>query len=204
MEVASLASFRYDPKRFYGWFRSLAEMIWNAQPNAAHDALASLELAGLVDGIVTQNVDGLHQRAGSINVHELHGHLREAVCVDCFRRYDAAPLIKAYVESGIIPNCTTCGGHLKPEVILFGEQLPHEPLIAATALFDKADTVIIGGSSLEVTPAAELPFRAVERGARLLIFNREPTYLDSRADFVFSGDVAKLFPRVVDEVQIEQ
>ncbi len=204
MEVASLASFRYDPVKFYGWFHSLAEMIWTAEPNAAHAALASLEKDGLLEGIVTQNVDGLHQRAGSVNVSELHGHLRQAVCVDCFERHDTELIFESFVATGIAPNCTSCGGHLKPEVVLYGEQLPHKALATANALFDAADLVIIGGSSLEVTPAAELPFRAVERGSRLVIINREPTYLDSRADVVLTGDIAELLPLIVDEVRLEQ
>jgi NAD-dependent deacetylase len=204
MQVASLASFRYDPEQFYAWFHSLAELIWTAQPNAAHTALASMEEAGLLHAIVTQNVDGLHQRAGSVNVNEIHGHLREAVCADCFKRHDTDPLFESYVTTGVAPICSSCGGHLKPEVVLFGEQLPYEALAAANALFDTTDLVIIGGSSLEVAPAAELPFRAVERGARLVIINQEPTYLDSRADVVLTGDVAELFPMVADEVRLEQ
>ncbi len=204
MEVASLSSFRYDPDKFYGWFHSLAKMIWTAEPNAAHAALASLEKAGLLMGIVTQNVDGLHQRAGSMNVKELHGHLREAVCVDCFQRHDTEPLFESFILTGIPPSCGSCGGHLKPEVVLYGEQLPREAVAAANALFDSTDMVIIGGSSLEVTPAAELPFRALEHEARLVIINREPTYLDTRADVVLSGDVAELHPLIVGEVRLEQ
>ncbi len=204
MEVASLSSFRYDPDKFYSWFHSLAQMIWSAEPNDAHTALVSLEKAGLLEGIVTQNVDGLHQRAGSINVNEIHGHLREAVCVDCLQRHDSESLFETFVATGIPPNCSSCGGHLKPEVVLFGEQLPHEAIAAANALFDSTDMVIIGGSSLEVAPASELPFRALEHSARLVIINREPTYLDSRADVVLTGDVAELLPLIVGEVHLEQ
>ena len=204
IEVASLASFRYDPEKFYRWFHSLATMIWTAQPNAAHLALAQLESAGLVQGIVTQNVDGLHQRAGSKVVCEIHGHLREAVCVECFQRHEAQPLFQIYIDTGSPPHCENCGSHLKPEVVLFGEQLPSEALLTANALFEATDMVIVGGSSLEVTPAAELPYRAVEQGARLVIINKEPTYLDERADVVLSGDLAELFPKVVEEVHLEQ
>ena len=204
MEVASLSSFRYDPEKFYGWFHSLAKTIWTAEPNAAHTALASLEKGGLLEGIVTQNVDGLHQRAGSINVNEIHGHLREAVCVDCLQRHDSEPLFKTFVSTGVAPNCVSCGGHLKPEVVLIGEQLPHEAIAAAHALFDTTDMVIIGGSSLEVAPASELPFRALEHAARMVIINQAPTYLDSRADIVLTGDVAELIPMIVDEVHLEQ
>ena len=204
MEVASLASFRCDPEKIYGWFHFLAEMIRTAQPNAAHAALASLEEDGIVYGIVTQNVDGLHPCAGSQNVYELHGHLRKAICVERIQRHDGGPLFDTFVKTGITPHSESCGGHLKPEVILFGEQLPHAALAAANALFDAADMIIVGGSSLEVTPAAELPYRAVEHWARLLIINREPIYLDARADLVLTGDVAKLFPMVVDEVRLEQ
>ncbi len=204
MEVASLAGFRYDPSKFYSWFHSLAENIWNAEPNPAHTALADFERNGIVHSIVTQNVDGLHQRAGSVNVFELHGHLREAACTECFARYNAEPLFEDYVKTGAIPRCESCRGYLKPEVVLFGEQLPYTALLAANAAFERADLVIVGGSSLEVTPAAELPYRAVDRGARLVIINREPTYLDARADVLLTGDVAELFPMVLDEVYRER
>jgi NAD-dependent deacetylase len=204
MEVASLSSFRYDPDKFYGWFHSLAQMIWTAEPNDAHAALASLEEAGLLEGIVTQNVDGLHQRAGSINVNEIHGHLRAAVCVDCLQRHDSESLFEIFVATGIAPNCDSCSGHLEPEVVLYGEQLPHEAIAAANALFDSTDMVIIGGSSLEVAPASELPFRALERSASLVIINQAPTYLDSRADVVLTGDVAELLPMIVGEVRLDQ
>ena len=203
-EVASLAAFRYDPEKFYAWFHSLAVVIAGAQPNAAHAALASLEGHGVVQGVVTQNVDGLHQRAGSINVCEIHGHLREAVCSQCYARYDSESFFVDYLESGTIPYCQACGGAVKPEAILFGEQLPYEAILAAERLFENADLVIVAGSSLEVLPAAAMPYQAVEKGARLIIINEEPTYLDARADLVFRGDVAELFPILVDEVALEK
>ena len=153
---------------------------------------------------MTQNVDGLHQRAGSINVNEIHGHLRVAVCVDCLQRHDSESFFETFVATGIAPNCALCGGHLKPEVVLFGAQLPHEPIASANAMFDSSDMVIIGGSSLEVAPASELPFRALERSASLVISNQNPTYLDSRADVVLTGDVAELLPVIVGEVHLEQ
>lgn len=203
MEVASLTSFRHDPEKFYGWFHSLALTISAATPNAAHDALAHLEQAGLLDGIVTQNVDGLHQQAGSSNVCEIHGHLRSAVCVQCFTRHSGVGIFASYVETGEAPTCAECAGYLKPEVVLFGEQLPREPLALAERMIDQADMVLVCGSSLEVTPAADLPYRALQNGAKLIIVNQEPTYLDARADVVFAGDVSEFLPMVTEEVLIE-
>lgn len=200
LEVASQSVFRYQPAQFFEWVQPFARQIVEAEPNAAHIALARLEAAGKLAGVVTQNIDDLHGRAGSKTVFEIHGHLREATCVQCFRRYPVERKLAAFAETGEIPRCQECGGILKPEVVLIGEQLPYLVVQEAKALISRADVMLVAGSSLEMTPAAVFPVQALNRGASLIIINREATYLDKRADFIFRQDVATVLPALVQEV----
>ncbi len=198
--VASLASFRYHPERFYEWVQPLVERILRATPNPAHLALAELEKAGYLSGVITQNIDDLHHRAGSQLVYEVHGHLREATCGSCYRTYDSRPFIEHYLLTCEIPTCEHCGSILKPNVVLIGEQLPFSVVQDARAQIDHSDLIIIAGSSLEITPVATFPITPLDKGAGLIIINHEPTYLDRRADFIFREDVASVLPRLVEEV----
>ena len=200
MKVASLIAFRYDPEAFLGWIRPLAERIVQAEPNAAHLALARLEAAGRMTGVVTQNIDDLHRRAGSRCVYEIHGHLRTATCGSCYRQVKTDGLLAEFAQTGNPPRCRVCGGFLKPDVVLFGEQLPEQVIRQAERLLASSDLLLVAGSSLEVTPAALLPQRALEAGARLIIVNQEPTYLDVRADVVFHENVINILPPLADEV----
>ena len=204
MEAASLSAFRQAPEAFYQWFHPLALAIASATPNGAHLALAGLESLGAVCGVVTQNIDGLHQQAGSVRVCELHGLLRQACCMDCFGTVSAEQHLAAYVQTGAAPRCNACGGNLKPAVALFGEQLPYRAVAEAEALCDEADLFMIAGASLELAPASELPLRSLRQGARLVIVNREPTYLDASADVVIRDDVAEIFPLVLSEVLCDE
>jgi len=200
MQVASLSSFRYHPEHFFEWFRPLAIKMLNAEPNPAHVALAKLEKAGILTGVVTQNIDNLHRRAGSLIVYEIHGHMREATCISCFRRDNTPDLLKHFMEEGTLPLCPECGGILKPNVVLFGEQLPHRVVEDARSLLAKSDLILVAGSSLEVTPAALFPIPAINAGAKLIIINHEPTYLDERATLIFRQDVAQILPQITAEV----
>ena len=197
LEVASLNTFRTAPEKFFQWFRPLAGQIFNAQPNAAHLALAELEKSGADVSIVTQNIDGLHQKAGSTKVFELHGTLRTLSCTQCFKQYESSPFIKLYIEDGAIPLCPNCNGILKPDVILFGEQLPQSAWLEAQRATRQADLMLVAGSSLEVLPVAGLPMQAIDRGAHLIIINNTPTYINVRADFVFMDDVATILPEII-------
>ncbi len=199
-EVASLNAFRYHPEKVYGWLRSLALDILTAKPNPAHLGLAQLEYAGYVQKIITQNIDGLHQRAGSTNVLEVHGSLRTLTCINCFLHVSAEAYIQPYVEKGEIPRCKTCNGILKPDAILFGEQLPARTWLQALEASKQCDLIIVIGSSLEVLPVAGLPMRAIENGAQLIIINHMQTYIDIRADVVIHEDAAIIIPKVVKEV----
>jgi NAD-dependent deacetylase len=199
MEVASQTVFRHHPERFYRWIRPLAQGWMSSRPNAAHQALADLEKAGRLQCVVTQNIDDLHQEAGSSRVIQIHGNLQEAVCVGCYRLFSSNPLRRWLRQEMEVPRCEFCGGVLKPNVILFGEQLPQSLLQQAREEFSKASLALVVGSSLEVTPAAMLPLEAVQHGAHLIIVNRIPTYLDPRADVVLREDVAEVLPRLAYE-----
>jgi NAD-dependent deacetylase len=200
MEVASLAAFRYQPEKFFEWVRPLARTILEAEPNAAHVALAELEVAGFLIGVVTQNIDDLHGKAGSKKVLEVHGHWRAATCVNCFDKVSTDPYIHQFIAGEDIPHCERCGGVLKPDAILFGEQLPLEVVTEAKALMNSSDLILVVGSSLEVSPVALFPIPALNAGAKLIIINLEPTYLDERASVVFHSDAADILPLIVAEV----
>lgn len=200
LEIASIWGFRDKPQRFYDWFRSLTRDIVSARPNSAHQALVELEKLGKVFCLITQNIDQLHQRAGSNNVLELHGHLRTLTCLRC-RFHDAAETyLHLFVNTGALPLCPNCGSILKPDVVLFGEPLPESILLAAQEETLRCDLMLVVGSSLEVMPAADLPPLAVRRGARLIIVNLGATPYDHLADVVLNGDVAAVLPALVKQV----
>ncbi|GAB4449690.1 MAG: NAD-dependent protein deacylase Cob2 [Anaerolineales bacterium] len=196
MEVASLSTFRTHPERFFQWFRPLAGQIFNAQPNAAHLALAELERAGMTRAILTQNIDMLHQKAGSRRVIELHGTLQTLSCTNCYRKFESAAHVNRFVAEGSMPLCPHCGGVLKPDVILFGEQLPQSAWFEAQKEARSCDLMVVAGSSLEVLPVAGLPMQAVDRGAHLVVINNSPTYINVRADVVIMDDVASIIPEI--------
>jgi NAD-dependent deacetylase len=195
--VASLFAFQSHPESFYHGMRPLARRLLEARPNPAHDALARLEAAGLLKAVITQNIDGLHQAAGSRRVHEVHGHVREGTCMRCYRVSPSADLIEQFAAQGEVPRCS-CGGVLKPNVILFGEQLSLQVFTAARQDVSACDLMLVAGSSLEVEPVAELPLVALDGGARLIIVNYQPTHLDERADLLIHADVAEILPRMAD------
>ncbi|GJQ52842.1 MAG: NAD-dependent deacetylase [Anaerolineaceae bacterium] len=197
LEVASLNTFRTAPEKFFEWFRPLASQIFNAQPNAAHLALAELEQRDARVAIATQNIDALHQKAGSTNVFELHGSICTLSCTQCFKRYESPSFLQAYIKSGAIPLCPSCNGILKPDVILFGEQLPQAAWNAAQRETRQADLMLVAGSSLEVLPVAGLPMQALDRGVHLVIVNNTPTYINARADVVIMDDVATALPEII-------
>jgi NAD-dependent deacetylase len=200
MEVASLSTFRIAPERFYEWFRPLASQIYNAQPNPAHLSLAELEKTGHIHSIMTQNIDMLHQKAGSQTVIEMHGTMRTLTCTQCYHQVEAALHLDKFVENGKIPCCPKCGNILKPDVILFGEQLPQAAWNKAQREARQCDLMLVVGSSLEVLPVAGLPMQALDRGAHLIIVNNAQTYLNVRADVVILEDAAVIIPAIVEKV----
>lgn len=200
MEVASLHTFRTAPEKFFQWFRPLAGQVYGAKPNVAHLALAKLEKAGKLASIITQNIDMLHQKAGSGSVIETHGSISSLSCTQCYHRVQAEQCVADFIETGRTPHCLKCGGVLKPDVILFGEQLPQSAWSEAQRAARSADLMLVIGSSLEVLPVAGLPMQALDRGAHLVIINNSPTYLNVRADTVILEDVAIAIPAIVERV----
>ncbi|MGD9633852.1 MAG: NAD-dependent deacetylase [Pirellulales bacterium] len=167
-----------------------------AGPNAGHRALAEWETAGRIRGVITQNIDELHQRAGSRNVLELHGTARRAACLDCSARFDIEPLVAKFLADNRVPPCPACGGRLKHATISFGQSLPADVLMSANRWSREADLFLAIGSSLVVTPAADLPRHAKERGARLVIINRDPTPLDRMADATLGGSIGEVLSAI--------
>ncbi len=196
MAVASIFGFRQHPEVFFEWVRPMVETLLSAKPNPAHEALADLEAMGCLKAVITQNIDGLHQRAGSQRVLELHGHVREATCIRCYRVVPSKDFMPGFLHSGQIPRCSYCGGIVKPNVILFGEQLPVSVLSAAWREMRACDVVLVAGSSLEVAPACELPMTAVTHGAQAIVVNYQHTGLDPRARVVIHQDVAVVLPQI--------
>lgn len=191
LEVASLWGFHERPERFYTWFRPLLARSLVATPNPAHRALAQMEQVGWLETVITQNIDSLHQRAGSRQVLELHGHTRTATCLDCGQTIAAEPLLSAILNHRPAPPCPSCGGLLKPDVVLFGEPLSYDMISAAQRVALSCEVLLVIGTSLEVMPAADLPLLARRRGARVIMVNLSPTPLDDQMDVVIRADVAK-------------
>jgi NAD-dependent deacetylase len=192
MEVASIAGFRRDPGRVWEFYARRLAVLADAEPNDGHRALARLEELGLVEAVVTQNVDGLHQRAGSRAVIEVHGSIRGAVCLACGARLG----FERVLELLPLPVCG-CGEVLKPGVVMFGELLPLGALDRSTDLARRARLLLVVGSSLEVHPVAGLPLETVGAGGRLAIVNQGRTALDEHADLVLDGSAGELLRETV-------
>jgi NAD-dependent deacetylase len=197
LEVASLSTFRTAPEKFFHWFQPLASQIFYAQPNPAHIALAEFEQAGYQNIVVTQNIDGLHQKAGSKHVVELHGTLRTLSCTQCYKQFSSEEFLRPFIENGTIPQCLNCNGILKPDVILFGEQLPQSAWHEAQRATQQCDLMLVAGSSLEVLPVAGLPIQALDHCAHLIVINNTSTYVNVRADIVITDNVATIIPEIM-------
>ncbi len=188
--MLSRSFFESHMEEFYDFYR--AKMLYlDAQPNDAHKKLAELERAGKLSAVVTQNIDGLHQKAGSKRVYELHGSVHRNYCLKCRRQYDA----EFIRNSTGIPRCS-CGGVVKPDVVLYEEGLDQATLAGAVEAIARADMLIVGGTSLAVYPAAGLV--DYYRGNRLVLINRSATPLDRGANLVVSGSIG----RVLSQVQV--
>ena len=197
--IASSFSFRLQPQLFYEWARPLAKKLLKAEPNPAHRALAELEEMGLLKTVITQNIDDLHHKAGSKHILELHGSMRQATCLKCRRVVSTQGMMERFLEEGEMPYCS-CGGLLRPNVVLIGEQLPKWVLLEAWGEAERCDLMLVAGSSLEIAPASEVPFVALRCGARAIVVNYQPSPLDSQAEVVIHEDVAEVLPQIVGQV----
>jgi NAD-dependent protein deacetylase/lipoamidase len=182
-EVATVDALRRDPVRVWQFYALRLEVLSQAEPNDGHRALAELEERGWVRAVVTQNIDGLHQRAGSQEVVEVHGSLREAECIGCGVRIPMADAVALLP----LPACTECGEILKPGVVMFGEVLPAAAIERAQQLVAEAELLLVVGSSLEVYPVAALPGETLAAGGALALVNRGGTPWDSRAELVLDA-----------------
>jgi NAD-dependent deacetylase len=186
MEYATIDAFRRDPVKVWEFYALRFELLTTATPNAGHLALVELERRGLVTAIVTQNIDGLHQRAGSRDVVEVHGSIRSAICPECGGRVPLEQVVAALREAPA-PPCPRCGAVLKPGVVMFGELLPPNAIERATKLVRQAGLFLVVGSSLEVHPVAGLPDEAAAAGVAVAILNRGPTPFDHLASVRIDG-----------------
>ena len=183
--ILSHSYFLRYPEKFYAFYRDKMLPV-GAEPNAAHKKLAELEAAGKLKAIVTQNIDGLHQKAGSEKVYELHGTIMKNYCMKCGQFYD----LDYVTASEGVPRCEKCGGMVKPDVVLYEEGLDSETIEKSVNYIANADVLIIGGTSLTVYPAAGLI--DYYRGHKLILINKSVTPMDSRADLVISGPIGEV------------
>ena len=183
--ILSHTFFERNPEEFFRFYRN--KMLFpDAKPNAAHLKLAELERAGKLKAVVTQNIDGLHQAAGSVTVYELHGSVHRNYCMKCHQFYDLDFMMK----SKGVPHCPVCGGIIKPDVVLYEESLDQETIDAAVLAISRADMLIIGGTSLAVYPAAGLI--RYYRGNKLTLINKSPTPYDMEADLVINRPIGEV------------
>jgi NAD-dependent deacetylase len=187
MEVAHIDAWRADPERFWSFYGERFQMLGDKRPNAAHEALVELERQGLLDAVITQNVDRLHRQAGTTQLIELHGSIASSSCLSCRARYTLEEVVALLPG---VPLCD-CGRPLKPDVVLFGEFLAEDALARAGELAAGAGLLLCIGSSLEVYPVGQLPGVTLRHGGALAIVTKGPTPYDARAAVKLGGDVER-------------
>ncbi|MGI6721391.1 MAG: NAD-dependent protein deacylase [Anaerovoracaceae bacterium] len=196
-QMISHGFFMRDTETFFDYYKN--NMVYpDAEPNAAHYALAKLEEMGKLKAVVTQNIDGLHQKAGSRTVYELHGSVLRNFCMKCHAAYDLDYVMDPGNCDGHVPRCSKCGGIVKPDVVLYEEPLDEAQITGAVNAIQKADTLIVGGTSLVVYPAAGLI--NYFRGKNLVLINKGSTQYDERADLVISDAIGKVFAQVMKDL----
>jgi NAD-dependent deacetylase len=188
MEVAHIGVFERDPEWFWSYYRPRFQALGDKEPNRAHAALAELERRGLLEGVITQNIDRLHRAAGSENVIEVHGSIETSSCLDCGAAFGLDEVDDLFDSRGIV-ICSACGGAVKPDVVLFGELLPEEAMAQATELAEGADLMLCVGSSLAVHPVAGLPQLTLAGGGALAIVTKGETPYDRDAELKLDGEI---------------
>jgi NAD-dependent deacetylase len=197
MEYATISAFRRDPVKVWEFYALRFDVLTRAEPNAGHYALAELEQLGYVQTIVTQNIDGLHARAGSQDVVEVHGSIRSASCLVCGTRVPFRDVIRLLP----VPPCPGCGEVLKPDVVMFGELLPVAAIERAFELARNAGVLLAVGSALEVYPVAALPEETLSAGGALAIVNRGPTPYDQRANVRVDAGAGETLAALLEELR---
>lgn len=198
-EYATIGALMRDPEKVYGLFKEFLSPLKNARPNPAHVAIAQLEEVGIVKAIITQNVDNLHQIAGSKKIVELHGNAMRSVCMGCRKLYPTSDIEEE--RYGFPPRCPECNNLIKPDVILFGEILPEEAIKEAYHLSMSAKIMLVVGTSGEVIPAAHLPYVAKQNGADIIEINMEPTALTRGVvDYFLQGRAGEMLSQLCKKI----
>jgi NAD-dependent deacetylase len=200
MEYATIQAFRADPVKVWDFYAKRCEVLATAEPNDAHRALAELERLGRVRAVITQNIDLLHERAGSREVVEVHGSIRTSSCLSCGHLEPLEGVLEL-LRQAPAPACRNCGRILKPDVVMFGEVLPAEAIEQAFALAEEAALMLVVGSTLEVHPVAGLPEATRAAGGRLAIVNRGRTPYDARAAVVIDDSAGEVLPAVLEALR---
>ncbi len=196
-EYATLGAFRRNPEKVWRFYAPRFSMLADAEPNRAHLALAELEDMGLLRAVVTQNIDLLHERAGSRDVVEVHGSIRTSHCLGCEKRYELRHMLDLLQRGGGAPRCTACEAVLKPGVVFFDELLPPAAIDRAFALAAGARLLLVVGSSLEVYPVAALPQETLDAGGAVAVLNRGPTWVDGRAALTLAASAGEVLAATV-------
>lgn len=202
--IVTYQEFIYDRKareEFWRMKKELIQHLINAKPNNAHIALAELGKMGFIKHVITQNIDGLHQMAGSKSVIELHGNQNGAVCLDCERLYNLDSVLKMLEEQEMDLRCYDCGGVIKPTVVFFGEPMPEKELYLAQEIANKCDLMLVVGTSLQVEPAASIPRIAYRKGAKLIFINKAETDWDWIAEIAFYGSAGEVLKDILSEIK---
>ncbi|MFX0057998.1 MAG: NAD-dependent protein deacylase [Candidatus Heimdallarchaeota archaeon] len=198
----NIEAFLRNPAKFWELAQKVAPVLFKAKPNPGHIAITELEKMGIVKAIITQNVDELHQKAGSIIVYEVHGNINRFDCMGCKASYTKEQVLKKLKkEKKSGPSCNFCSAPLKPSVVLFGESLPRFEVYMSQDLAKKADVMLIAGSSLEVAPICDLPLYTLRDGGKLIIINDQPTPLDERAEIVINHKTGIILPLIVEQIK---
>ncbi|NHJ22404.1 MAG: NAD-dependent deacylase [Candidatus Lokiarchaeota archaeon] len=198
----NISAFLKNPAKFWEMAQKIAPNLFKAKPNPGHYALAELEKLGIIKAVITQNIDELHQKAGSIIVYEIHGSVNRFNCVACNASYTKEQILrKLKKEKKGGPSCEYCAAPLKPSAVLFGEPLPRFEKFQSQALAQKADVMLIAGSSLSVAPACYLPLYTLRENGKLIIVNDQPTDLDDKAEVVIHHKTGAVLPLIVEEIK---
>ena len=197
LEYATLDAFLADPEKVWDFYSKRLAVLDDAEPNDGHRALAELEERGCVRAVITQNIDRLHERAGSREIVEVHGSIATSSCLDCGTVVPFAEVVGLLP----VPHCPNCGRILKPDVVMFGELLPPAAIARAESLAREAGLMLVVGSSLEVYPVAGLPLETLANGGRLAIVNRGSTPLDARASLVIDAPAGETLRELADRLE---
>ena len=195
MEYGTLGAFQRDPEKVWTMLAELMSLI-DARPNAGHYVMAEMEESGVLAGIITQNIDSLHQKAGSKRVVEYHGSLDSFTCLQCESSFPIAEVRKLVLP----PRCDTCGEFLKPDIVFFDEQIPPSALSETRGLVQQADLLLVAGTSCQVMPAAVIPATLLAQGGKIIEVNREPV-LSTQAEVVLEGSFARLMSQLAEALR---